>query len=151
MSDFAEIYSSAKYGSMKDIKFLAQLIVKTFIESVNTPQSQLNTVLCQAAQDDSSHVVLMTPGYRNVKASVNLIFDIALPVINSYLSIKKLPLIANIVLPRLVSPAENYASLSEKERKLASLRTDHVLPEGHFYKGKNIHVIYGDDIFITMS
>jgi len=107
--------------------------------------------MLKIAKQDNDYIVLMTPGYRNVKASANLMFDIALPYINTKLAIMGFPVIAKIKLPRLASPCENYASLTTEERKIIGLTTDHILPDKDFYKNNNIHVIYGDDILITGS
>ncbi len=93
----------------------------------------------------------MTPGYRNVKSSANIIFDLALPYINTKLALMGFPIIAKLKLPRLANPSENYASLTTEETIKASFTTDHILPDKSFYEQNNIHVIYGDDILITGS
>lgn len=150
MSLLAENYSLAKYGSMKDIKIFANMIIENIFNEIESPKSTFRTML-NIAKKNNDYIVLMTPGYRNVKSSANIMFDIALPYINTKLAIMELPIIANIKLPRLASPSENYASLTAEERKIIGLTTDHILPDYNFYKDNNIHVLYGDDILITGS
>jgi hypothetical protein len=93
--------------------------------------------------------VLLTPGYRNIKSSSNILFDIALPHINAKLTTYGFPIIADVKLLRLVDPCPNYATLSREERAATSLITDHILPGEELYKNRRLHMIYGDDIFIT--
>ncbi len=143
-------YSLAKYGSMKDIKIFANMIIKKLFQVIDNPKSEFRNML-EIAKQNNDYIVLMTPGYRNVKASANLMFDIVLPHINTKLAIMDFPIIAELKLPRLASPCENYASLSTEERKIIGLTTDHILPDNTFYKNNNIHVLYGDDILITGS
>jgi len=146
----AEQYSLAKYGSYKDIEYFAKNIAKTVISEIIKPNSELRNIF-EVAKANNEYVVLMTPGFRNVKASANIMFEIALPLINIQLSLLKLPVIANVKLPRLASPSENYASLSEEERKAMGEITDHILPDTNFYQAKGVHILYGDDILITGS
>ena len=150
MSQLAKQYSLAKYGSIKDIKIFSNMIIKNVFREIDNPKSEFRNIL-EIAKKNNDYIVLMTPGYRNVKASANIIFDIALQHINTKLSIMRLPIIAKLKLPRLASPCENYASLTSEERKIAGLTTDHILPDNKFYENNNIHVIYGDDILITGS
>ena len=149
-SSLVEKYSLAKYGSLIDIKFLANMITKSVFQEIENTQSEFRKMLETVKQNDD-YIVLMTPGYRNVKSSANIMFDISLSYINTKLAMMNLPIIAKIKLPRLANPNENYASLSEEERKITGLTTDHYLPGHSFYKNNNIHVIYGDDVLITGS
>ena len=143
-------YSLAKYGSIKDIKVFANMIIKKMFQEIDNHKSKFRNML-EIAKQDNDYIVLMTPGYRNVKSSANIMFDIALPHINTKLAIMGFPIIAKLKLPRLATPCENYASLTTEERKIIGLTTDHILPDNDFYKNNNIHVIYGDDILITGS
>ena len=145
-----ESYSLAKYGSKKDIKIFANIIVKNFFRLLDEGNNSL-TKLLETAKENDDFIVLMTPGYRNVEASANIMFDLALPIINTRLTLLNYPKIANLKLPRLASPCENYATLTEEERKEVALTTDHILPDKEFYDGRRVHVIYGDDIHITGS
>lgn len=147
MNTLAKSYSLAKYGSIKDIRILSNMLVKSIFIEIDDLQSELRIML-ETAKKNNEYVVLMTPGYRNVKSSANIIFEILLPIVNTKLSILGLPIIAEIKLPRLASPTENYASLSQKEREVVGLTTDHILPDSSFYQN-NIHVLYGDDVLIT--
>jgi len=143
-------YSLAKYGSIKDIQVFANIIIKTLFQEIDNPKSEFRNIL-KIAKQNNDYIVLMTPGYRNVKASANLMFDIVLPYVNTKLAMMGFPIITKLKLPRLASPCENYASLTTAERKIIGLTTDHILPDNDFYKNNNIHVIYGDDILITGS
>lgn len=143
-------YSLAKYGSIKDINFFANMIIKKMFQEIDNHKSKFRNML-EIAQQDNDYIVLMTPGYRNVKSSANIMFDIVLPHINTKLANMGFPIIAKLKLPRLASPCENYASLTTDKRKIIGLTTDHILPDNDFYKNNNIHVIYGDDILITGS
>jgi hypothetical protein len=135
---------------MKDIKIFSNMIIRNLFQEIDNPQSKFRKIL-EGAKQDNDYIVLMTPGYRNVKSSANIMFDIALPRINTKLAIMDFPIIVKLKLPRLASPCANYASLTTEERKIIGLTTDHILPEYEFYKNNNIHVIYGDDILITGS
>ena len=150
MSSLTKKYSLAKYGSMKDIKIFAKMIIQNILNEIDNPKSEFRMML-NTAKINNDYIVLMTPGYRNVKSSANIMFDIALPYINTKLATVNLPIIAKLKLPRLASPCENYASLTTEERRIVGLTTDHILPDYNFYKESNIHVIYGDDILITGS
>jgi len=145
-----EKYSLAKHGSIKDIRFFANMIAKKVFQEIENTESRLRKIL-DIVKKNNDYIVLMTPGYRNVKSSANIMFDIALPYINIKLAMMSLPIIAKIKLPRLANPNENYASLTEEERKITGFTTDHCLPGCSFYADNNIHVIYGDDILITGS
>lgn len=149
MISLVESYSLAKYGSMKDIRNISKIIINSIFTEIDNPQSEFRKIL-EKAKKNNDFIVLMTPGYRNVKSSANIIFEIVLPVINTKISTFGLPIIAEIKLPRLASPTENYASLSQKEREIVGLTTDHILPDINFYQN-NIHVLYGDDVLITGS
>lgn len=149
MNTLAKSYSLAKYGSIKDIKILSNMLVKSIFIEIDDLHSELRIML-ETAKKNNEYVVLMTPGYRNVKSSANIIFKILLPIVNTKLSLLGLPIIAEIKLPRLASPTENYASLSQEEREIVGLTTDHILPDSNFYQNK-VHVLYGDDVLITGS
>jgi hypothetical protein len=148
--ELAQCYSRAKYGSMKDICQLAGYIVELFSNVLNMPGSEWGNMFELARENDDT-VVLLVPGSRNVESAANIIFDIALPAINVMLANKGYPIIVNVKLPRLDPPVENYASLSSEEREQISILQDHVLPDFNFYRNRDVHVIFGDDILITGS
>ncbi|HIP11124.1 MAG TPA: hypothetical protein EYG73_00260 [Arcobacter sp.] len=149
MTSLVESYSLAKYGSMKDIQNISKIIIKSIFTEIDDLGSELRKIL-EKAKKNNDFIVLMTPGYRNVKSSANIMFETVLPIVNTKLSILGLPIIAEMKLPRLASPTENYASLSQKEREIVGLTTDHILPDVNFYQN-DIHVLYGDDVLITGS
>ena len=148
ISNVMKKYSMAKYGSMKDIIFFANIIVDSIYCKIDDLESDFRKNL-EIARDCNDYIVLMTPGYKNVKSSANIMFEIALPYINTKLALLGFPIIAQMKLPRLATPCENYASLTNEERIEVGLTTDHILPDKSFYENNNIHVIYGDDILIT--
>lgn len=141
-------YSLAKYGSYKDLKYFARKIVRRFYEDLDS-SGTLIRIFFENLCPHNDRVILMTPGYRNVKASGNIMFDLALPYINAKLTILGFPIIANFKLIRLADPCPNYAMLSRLERAKMALVTDHILPGKCLYNAQNTHVIYGDDIYIT--
>lgn len=147
-TNLIESYSFAKHGSIKDIKIFSNIIINTFFSLLEDKNNELSK-LFEIAKENNDYVVLMTPGYRNIKSSANIMFDLALPIINTKLTLLNYPRIAKLKLPRLADPCEIYASLTEKERKQVALTTDHILPDKEFYDNRRIHVIYGDDIHIT--
>ena len=59
------------------------------------------------------------------------------------------PTIANVRLPRIAPPSDNYAHLSLEDRVRVSLVQDHVLPDASFYRGNGIHVLFADDVIVT--
>lgn len=147
-NDFAQTYSRAKHGSMKDIITLSELVVSTFLAQFDDQESSIYK-LFQGLDVDSDTLVLIVPGSRNIESSSNLIFDIALLKINVFLTRNNYPTIVNVKLPRLDPPVENYAALSQKEREEVSKVRDHILPGENFYKNRNIHLFFGDDVLIT--
>jgi len=150
ISTLIKHYSMAKYGSIKDIKLFANIIVASIFKEIDNLKSDFRRIL-EVAKKNDDYIVLMTPGYRNVKSSANIMFDIALLYINTKLALMEFPIIAKLKLPRLASPCENYASLTSEERVQVGLTTDHILPDKSFYEYNNVHVLYGDDILITGS
>lgn len=147
-NDFANIYSRAKHGSMKDIILLSDLVVSTFLSQFNEQESSIYK-LFQGLDVSLDTLVLIVPGSRNIESSSNLIFDIALLKINVFLTRRNYPTIVNVKLTRLDPPVENYAELSQKEREEISKTRDHILPGENFYKNRNIHLFFGDDVLIT--
>lgn len=148
INNLAASYSLAKYGSYKDLKFFAQKIVERFYVDIDNPISTIRNFF-QNFRPKADYVILMTPGYRNVKASGNIMFDIALPYINAKLTTLGFPVIADFKLLRIVDPCPNYAMLSLEERAITSSLTDHILPGASLYRNRRLHVIYGDDIYVT--
>ncbi|WP_318483074.1 phosphoribosyltransferase family protein [Photobacterium leiognathi] len=147
-NDFAQTYSRAKHGSMKDIIALSEMVVSTFISQFYDTQSSIYQ-LFQGLEIDTDTLVLIVPGSRNIESSSNLIFDIALRKINVFLARNNYPTIINVKLPRLDPPVENYAQLSQEEREEISKVRDHILPGEGFYKNRNVHLFFGDDVLIT--
>jgi hypothetical protein len=147
-NDFAQTYSRAKHGSMKDIITLSELVVSTFLAQFDDQESSIYK-LFQGLDVDSDTLVLIVPGSRNIESSSNVIFDTALLKINVFLTRNNYPTIVNIKLPRLDPPVENYAALSQEEREEVSKIRDHILPGENFYKNRNIHLFFGDDVLIT--
>ncbi|WP_217544450.1 phosphoribosyltransferase family protein [Vibrio metschnikovii] len=147
-NDFAQTYSRAKHGSMKDIIALSEMVVLTFISQFDDTQSSIYQ-LFQGLDIDTDTLVLIVPGSRNIESSSNLIFDIAIRKINVFLARNNYPTIINVKLPRLDPPVENYAQLSQEEREEISKVRDHILPGEGFYKNRNVHLFFGDDVLIT--
>ena len=147
-NDFAQIYSRAKHGSMADILALSEMVISTFLEQFDDNKTSIYK-LFQSLNIESDTLVLIVPGSRNIESSSNLIFDIAIRKINVFLAKKNYPTIINVKLPRLDPPVENYAALSQTEREEISKIRDHILPGKSFYKSRNIHLFFGDDVLIT--
>ncbi|MEZ9105693.1 phosphoribosyltransferase family protein [Vibrio cyclitrophicus] len=147
-NDFAQIYSRAKHGSMKDIIALSGMVVSTFIAQFDDEKSSIYQ-LFQGLDVDSDTLVLMVPGSRNIESSSNVLFDIAVREINVFLARNNYPTIVNVKLPRLDPPVENYAVLSQEEREEISKVRDHILPGEEFYNNRDVHLFFGDDVLIT--
>jgi hypothetical protein len=79
MNFIAERYSLAKHGSIKDIKLFSKMIVETIFFEMGNSKSNFRETL-SIAKKDNGLIVLMTPGYRNVKSFANIMFDIALHI-----------------------------------------------------------------------
>lgn len=148
--ELAEIYSKAKYGGVDEIRNLARRLVSYLQDELDDPCSQW-IALFQEAKASGDCVVMMTTGWRNVPSTANLLFGIVVEAINLKLAYLDLPTIINVKLPRLAPPCENYASLSLKEREQVNLVQDHVIPGENFYRGRGVHVIFGDDVLVTGS
>lgn len=149
-NDLTAIYSRAKYGSITDIRRLAELVVKHLSKALDDPDSQWSR-LFNSAHIDGDSVALMTTGWRNVPSMANVLYAIVVNHINLKLAHLRLPTIINVKLPRIAPPCENYASLSTEERKRVNLTQDHVIPAANFYGWSSVHVIFGDDVLITGS
>ena len=148
--DVAKAYSLAKYGSYKDLTFFAKEIYKLFKTEIENQSGALWDFLFPL-RGTKDYILLLTPGYRNIKASGNIMFDLALPYVNAFLSSNNFPIIADFKLLRPMDPCRNYAMLSCEEREKMGDKTDHILPSKYFFKNGRFHIIYGDDIYITGS
>ncbi len=149
-SALTAIYSRAKYGSQKDIRFLAGLVIDYLARQLNDPASHWMRLFTSARENDDN-VVLMTTGWRNVPSTANVLYDIVVEEINVTLAHMGLPTLINIKLPRIAPPCENYASMGAKERERVNLIQDHVIPAENFYRWSGVHVIFGDDVLVTGS
>lgn len=144
----ARCYSLAKHGSMYHIGFLVQALVATFLDRLDDPGSSLHATF-EHAKMQGDYVVLFGTGLRNVPAASNLMCDLFVEETNVELAIRDYPTIANVRLPRIAPPCDNYARLSLEERVRISLVQDHVLPEANFYRGNGVHVLFVDDVIVT--
>ena len=149
-SELTAIYSRAKYGSQKDIRFLAGLMIHYLERQLDDPASHWAR-LFTSAREHNDNVVLMTTGWRNVPSTANVLYDIVVEEINVKLAHMGLPTLINVKLPRIAPPCENYASLSTEERERVNLVQDHAIPAENFYRWSGVHVIFGDDVLVTGS
>ena len=149
-SELTAIYSRAKYGSQKDIRFLAGPMIHYLERQLDDPASHWAR-LFTSAREHNDNVVLMTTGWRNVPSTANVLYDIVVEEINVKLAHMGLPTLINVKLPRIAPPCENYASLSTEERERVNLVQDHVIPAENFYRWSGVHVIFGDDVLVTGS
>ncbi|WP_043531994.1 hypothetical protein [Litchfieldella xinjiangensis] len=149
-SPLVAIYSRAKYGSMRDIRYLAWLVIEHICEQLDAPESRWSR-LFRTAKACGDNVVMMTTGWRNVPSTANVLYDIVVEEVNLKLAHMDLPTIINVKLPRIAPPCENYASLSTEERERVNLIQDHVIPAENFYRWSGVHVIFGDDVLVTGS
>lgn len=149
-SALTSIYSRAKYGSQKDIRFLANRVIEYLALQLDNPASHW-TRLFTSARKHGDNVVLMTTGWRNVPSTANVLYDIVVEEFNVTLAHKGLPTLINVKLPRIAPPCENYASLSTEERERVNLVQDHVIPAENFYRWSGVHVVFGDDVLVTGS
>ena len=149
-SALAEIYSRAKYGSVRDIHFLAQELIDYLCGELDRPDSQWSN-LFRNAKACGDNVVMMTTGWRNVPSTANVLYEIVVEEVNVKLAHMALPTMINVKLPRIAPPCEDYASLSVEERERVNLDQDHVIPAENFYRWSGVHVIFGDDVLVTGS
>ena len=149
-SALAAIYSRAKYGSIQDIRHLAQLVIDYWCVQLDDPESHWAR-LFSTAKACGDNVVMMTTGWRNVPSTANVLFEMVVSEINVKLAHMHLPTIINVKLPRIAPPCENYASLTTEERERVNLVQDHVIPGENFYRWSGVHVIFGDDVLVTGS
>lgn len=149
-STLVQIYSRAKYGSVRDIYCIAQKLVDYFYSELDTPGSQWHH-LFKNAKACGDNVVMMTTGWRNVPSMANMLYEIVVEEVNVKLAHMAFPTIINVKLPRIAPPCEDYATLSIDEREAINLIQDHVIPAENFYRWGGVHVIFGDDVLITGS
>lgn len=147
-TSLAHIYSRAKYGSIMDIRFLADVVIAMLSKALDDPCSHWRK-LFTTARGNGDNVVLMTTGWRNVPSTANVLYDIVVEHINLKLAHMELPTIINVKLARIAPPCENYASLSPEERERVNLVQDHIIPDKNFYQWSGVHVIFGDDVLVT--
>lgn len=141
-------YSRAKFGSIDDIRLLAQIVISMLSKELDSPDSHWRR-LFETAKLNRDSIVMMTTGWRNVPSTANVLYDIVVEQINLKLTYLGLPTIINIKLPRIAPPCENYASLTIEEREQVNLIQDHIIPDKNFYQWSGVHVIFGDDILVT--
>lgn len=149
-STLVQIYSRAKYGSVRDIHYLAQELIDYLCSELDTPGSQWSN-LFRNAKACGDNVVMMTTGWRNVPSTANVLYEIVVEEVNVKLAHMALPTIINVKLPRIAPPCEDYAILSIDERERINLIQDHVIPAENFYRWSGVHVIFGDDVLVTGS
>ena len=136
-------YSLMKFGSVKEIEEAAEEIYRKFIDNFDKYEQFFEDV-----KRLNQFIVIAAPGYRNVESASNSIIDKAIKKINIVLSLKDLPTIIVIKLPRLESNKANYATLSAVERSSLPPTTDQIMPGREFFQFP-IHFIFGDDVKIT--
>lgn len=146
--ELTAIYSRAKYGSVRDIRYLANRMVAHLSGALDNAESQWSRLFSEA-RDSGASIVMMTTGWRNVPSTANVLYDLVVDRINAKLALRGFPTIINVKLPRIAPPCENYASLSVTERARVNLVRDHVIPGANFYEHADVHVIFGDDVLIT--
>jgi hypothetical protein len=149
-STLTGIYSRAKYGSVRDIHYLARELIDYLCGELDRTDSQWLS-LFQSAKACGDNVVMMTTGWRNVPSTANVLYEIVVEEVNVKLAHMALPTIINVKLPRIAQPCENYASLSTEDRERVNLVQDHVIPAENFYRWSGVHVIFGDDVLVTGS
>lgn len=149
-AQLAAIYSRAKYGSLADIRYLADRVIDYLSQQLDDPHSHWSRLFSEA-RDKDDNVVLMTTGWRNVPSTANVLYDLVVEEINLKLAHLDLPTLINVKLPRIAPPCENYASLSTEERERVNLVQDHVIPAQNFYRWSGVHLIFGDDVLVTGS
>ena len=150
INKLVEIYSRAKYGSFKDIRYLANLVVFYLSQEIDNPNSSWR-LLFNEANAKQQDIVLMTTGWRNVPSTANILFEMVVDDINIKLASLCLPTIINVKLPRIAAPCENYASLTMDERESVNLTQDHIIPDRNFYQWSEVYVIFADDVLVTGS
>ena len=142
------LYSRAKHGSTPDIERLMQAMVAGLLIRLDDPTTTLHATFEQA-KSTGDHVVLLGTGLRNVPAASNVMCEMFVEEANMALVERGYSTIANVRLPRIAPPCENYAQLSLEERVQVSLVQDHVLPDANFYRDHGVHVLFADDVIVT--
>lgn len=140
-------YSLMKFGSQKDIEIIGKEIANIFISRLQNDNSELLTFFTNVKKNHE-HIMLFSPGSRNVESSQNFILEIAIKQINIWLALNNLPTIILTKLSRLGSNTANYAQLTAEERMTRPSKTTTKLPNKVFFQDP-IHIIFGDDVRIT--
>lgn len=146
--ELVRVYSRAKHGSMPDIEYLVQTMVADLRTRLDDPSTSLHATFEQA-KVHGDHIVLFGTGLRNVPAASNVMCEMFVEEANMALVARGYPTIANVRLPRIAPPCDNYAQLSLEERVQVSLVQDHVLPDANFYRNSVVHVLFADDVIVT--
>ncbi len=143
MNIIAKKYSLMKFGSVAEINEASDEIYRQFVKNIEEYLPFLEEV-----KKKGEYIAIAAPGYRNVESASNAIIDKAIKRINIVLSMRELPTIIVVKLPRLESNKANYATLSSDERHSLPPSTDQIMPGREFFQFP-IHFIFGDDIKIT--
>ncbi len=142
-NDIAKKYSFMKFGSVNEIDEAAEEIYQKILNNFDKYEP-----FFQKIKQANQYVVIAAPGYRNVESASNSLIEKAIKKLNIVLSLKNLPTIIIIKLPRLESNKANYAALTAEERQLISATKHQIVPGKEFFQFP-IHFIFGDDVKIT--
>lgn len=146
--EIARVYSRAKHGCRFSIGYLVKEMLADLLTRLDEPGSSIRATF-EEARAHGHHVVLFGTGQRNVSAASNVMCEMFVEEANMVLVERGYPTIANVQLPRIAPPCENYAQLSLEERVQVSLVQDHILPDANFYAGNGVHVLFLDDVIVT--
>lgn len=146
LNTLAEKYSLMKFGSQKDIRFVAGKIADRLSAEIKSNGSPLRNFF-DAAKSRGLNVLLGTPGVRNVGSSSSYVFEIVATKINRLLSDLDLPIITVVRFSRFTSNQPNYAELNLKDRQGAKSAGQTRFPGREFFE--NSVFIFADDIYVS--
>lgn len=145
-----EYYSQMKLGSWVHITWFGEQIANRVITQLAEGSGPLKGILLRAKRN-KEHVVMVSPGSRNVESAQNFIFEIAVKRINTWLALQNLPTIILMKMSRLGSGGANYSELTASERLRQKLKTRTVrslMPADDLFAA-GTHVIFADDARVT--
>ncbi len=150
LGETTRMYSLMKFGGVHEVKWFASRVAKQVIGELKTPGSGFRK-LFERARDNNEHVVMLTPGSRNVVSAQHSIFETAVKSINAWLALNGYPTIIFCKLTRFSSGAANYSELSVservKEQRSKGLGVSALPSEAFFAPG--VHIIFADDVRIS--
>lgn len=146
-AEVAARYSRMKFGDVNEVQRFGKEIADKLIAEIDDLENPLRGIL-ERAGNLYEFVTMVIPGSRNVDSVSTFLYEEVVQRVNVALTLRGLPTIVLVKFGSLLANVENYALLPEALRVEYMKRPTDMLP-GKDYFVNPIHMIFGDDIYIT--